>query len=128
MVWNVIVNDQILLWIELHEDFLAWLHQEAHDSAVTSLDPYRDTELGAANQQRWLAELKRLEAELRTRMEERLVKEKHLPHDPQVRAQVLQALVERGLRHDPHAGKLIELIAACELALENNAAISVRGD
>jgi hypothetical protein len=128
MIWNIVLNAEVVLWVKVGEDFLEWLRQEVRDPYVASIDPYRDICLKADMQQLWVAELKRVEVGLRTRIEESIVKEKQLPRDPQVRVRVLGELVDSRLQDHLQASKLTELKVALELALESGAIVSVLGD
>jgi hypothetical protein len=128
MVWNIVLEGHVILWVEVTEGFLEWLRPSVRDALVAGIDPYADSVLTAEMQQRWLDELKRIETELQIQASTRIALKKPLPRVPAVRSTVQKTLVERELRNHPQAQKVSELRATLELALESGSTISALGD
>jgi hypothetical protein len=112
MIWNLVVYGQIALWVEVGEDFLGWFRHEARDPFVANIDYYRDMHFEVDTLQRLLAQLIRIEFELRAQIIERIANRKQLPIDSEVRKHVLHHLIKLGLQDHPQVGKFAELKAA----------------
>lgn len=128
MVWNIELRGDVLLWVEVREDFLEWLRRHVRDPAVAAMDPYGDTVLDQAMQERWRDELGRVASDLKAEARARVTASQRLPQDREAAGRVLDQLADRELRRTPFWERLTELKSAIELSIETRSTIRAIGD
>jgi hypothetical protein len=111
--------------------FLDWLRPRvgvSTDSAITQVDPYVDSTLDTAAQQRWLSTLQDQETLLRMELRHLVEQSVRLPVNLEARESVLTSIVNRDLSRHPWSALLSELITLFDLALEQQAIIRIHAD
>jgi hypothetical protein len=112
----------------VEDSFLEWLRARTANSFVAQLDPYADGTLDETGQEQWLRTLRQEREFLQLQLRKSIEQASRLPADPTVRESVLTTLIDRDLKLHPWSAIIAELIAICELALEDGATIRLLGD
>jgi hypothetical protein len=128
MFWEVVDRRRVLVSLDIPADFLDWLRPRVRSAAVSQLDPFSDTTVEGESRNIWLEALTQAWSDLEAETRNRVERTARLPSAVEVRETIVNTLVDRDIRANSTASLLRELIAAFELAIQNDAVIRALGD